>query len=82
MDPSCYDPILSYNDSKLLGVMFSIEAAERWRNKGIRTYAVHPGIMVSTNLARHSWCYRYAWKDLLKSFWSSFFCDAYIYNNH
>ena len=51
-------PINAYNDSKLFGLMFALQAHEFWHKFGIRAVAVHPGNMVSSYLARHSWFYR------------------------
>ena len=54
-----YESIIAYNNSKMLGVAFVMEAAERWQNLGIRCFAVHPGNMVSgTRLSRNWWLYR------------------------
>ena len=48
----------AYNNSKLLLLMFSLEASDRWSPLGIRCVAVHPGCLVSSNLSRHYWFYR------------------------
>lgn len=48
----------AYNNSKLLLLMFSLEASDRWSPLGIRCIAVHPGNMVSSNLSRHYWFYQ------------------------
>ena len=49
-------PIYAYNNSKLWGLMFAMEADIRWNN--VCCLAVHPGNMISTNLSRHWWAYR------------------------
>ena len=48
----------SYNNSKLLLLMFSLEASDLWSPLGIRCVAVHPGNLISSNLSRHYWPYR------------------------
>ena len=51
-----FTPIYAYNNSKLWGLMFAMEADVRW--KDVCCVAVHPGNMISTNLSRHWWIYR------------------------
>ena len=46
----------AYNQSKLYGLMFIMEASTRWKH--VNCLAVHPGNMVSTNLSRNWWLYR------------------------
>lgn len=48
----------AYNQSKLLAIMFVLEANERWHKFGIRCLAVHPGNLVCTGLSRHWLPYR------------------------
>ena len=48
----------AYNRSKLLALMFALEAGERWHGLGVRGLAVHPGNVVCTGLSRHFWPYR------------------------
>lgn len=55
---ACYISMFAYNDSKLCNVLFSNELDRRLRTRGVRTYAVHPGNMVSSGLARYYWFYR------------------------
>lgn len=45
-----YDGLLAYGQSKTANVLFAVELDRRWTEDGIRGYAVHPGIVVSTNL--------------------------------
>ncbi|MCO1658534.1 SDR family NAD(P)-dependent oxidoreductase [Pseudonocardia humida] len=45
-----YDPILGYAQSKTANVLFTVELDRRWAAEGVRGYAVHPGIVVTTNL--------------------------------
>ena len=45
-----YDPMLAYAQSKTANVLFAVELDRRWAEDGIRGYAAHPGIIVSTNL--------------------------------
>ncbi|KAL7300904.1 hypothetical protein TKK_0006456 [Trichogramma kaykai] len=46
----------AYNDSKLLNVLFAQELSKRWPSVSI--FCCHPGNLVSSDLARHSWMYR------------------------
>lgn len=47
-----YDKFAAYGASKTANILHTIEADRRWRDLGIRAYAVHPGA-VATSLARH-----------------------------
>ncbi|TCO32927.1 NAD(P)-dependent dehydrogenase (short-subunit alcohol dehydrogenase family) [Kribbella steppae] len=47
-----YDPMLAYGQSKTANVLFAVELDRLWADEGIRGYAVHPGIVVSTSLSR------------------------------
>ncbi|MGW1347131.1 SDR family NAD(P)-dependent oxidoreductase [Kribbella sp. NPDC002412] len=47
-----YDPLLAYGQSKTANVLFAVELDRRWADESIRGYAVHPGVVVSTNLGR------------------------------
>ncbi len=47
-----YDPWLSYGQSKSANVLFSVGLEQRYSDKGIHAYAVHPG-GIMTNLGRH-----------------------------
>ena len=46
-----YDGMLGYGQSKTANVLFAVELDRRWADKGIRGYALHPGIAFGTNLA-------------------------------
>ncbi|RYZ05607.1 MAG: SDR family NAD(P)-dependent oxidoreductase [Myxococcales bacterium] len=48
-----YDKMLAYGQSKTANVLFAVEADRRYRQDGIRAYAVHPGAILDTDLARH-----------------------------
>jgi NAD(P)-dependent dehydrogenase (short-subunit alcohol dehydrogenase family) len=48
-----YDPMLGYGQSKTANVLFAVELDRRWAADGIRGYAVHPGIVMTTNLGPH-----------------------------
>jgi NAD(P)-dependent dehydrogenase (short-subunit alcohol dehydrogenase family) len=45
-----YDGMLAYGQSKTANVLFAVELDRRWAEEGIRGYAVHPGVVVTTNL--------------------------------
>jgi NAD(P)-dependent dehydrogenase (short-subunit alcohol dehydrogenase family) len=45
-----YEPLLGYGQSKTANVLFAVELDRRWAADGIRGYAVHPGIIVGTDL--------------------------------
>ncbi len=47
-----YDPFLSYGHSKTANVLFSVGLEQRFADRGIHSYAVHPG-GINTNLGRH-----------------------------
>lgn len=49
-----YDGNLAYGQSKTANILFAVELDRRWAEEGIRGYAVHPGIVVATSLARIS----------------------------
>jgi len=46
-----YDGMLAYGQSKTANVLFAVELDRRWSGDGIRGYALHPGVIVGTNLA-------------------------------
>jgi NAD(P)-dependent dehydrogenase (short-subunit alcohol dehydrogenase family) len=46
-----YDGMVAYGQSKTANVLFAVELDRRWSTDGVRGYAVHPGNIVSTNLA-------------------------------
>jgi NAD(P)-dependent dehydrogenase (short-subunit alcohol dehydrogenase family) len=48
-----YDPYVAYGRSKTANILFAVEFDNRYRDRGIRAAAVHPGI-IKTELARHT----------------------------
>ncbi|WP_369199695.1 SDR family NAD(P)-dependent oxidoreductase [Streptomyces sp. PU-14G] len=51
---NCYDAMLAYGQSKTANVLCAVELDRRWAGEAIRGYAVHPGIVVGTNLGNSS----------------------------
>lgn len=49
---------MAYNNAKLCNVLFAMHLAEKWKNRGISVFSLHPGNMVSTNISRNWWFYR------------------------
>jgi len=47
-----YDKFVSYGQSKTANILFSVELDRRLADRGIRSFAVHPGAIV-TDLGRH-----------------------------
>ncbi len=45
-----YDGMLAYGQSKTANVLMAVELDRRWLEYGIHGYAVHPGVIVTTNL--------------------------------
>jgi NAD(P)-dependent dehydrogenase (short-subunit alcohol dehydrogenase family) len=48
-----YEKMLAYGQSKTANVLFAVEVDRRHQRNGIRAYAVHPGAILDTQLARH-----------------------------
>jgi NAD(P)-dependent dehydrogenase (short-subunit alcohol dehydrogenase family) len=48
-----YDKMTAYGQSKTANILFAVEADRRYAADGIRAYAVHPGAILDTDLARH-----------------------------
>lgn len=48
-----YDKMVAYGQSKTANVLFAVEADRRHQGEGIRTFALHPGAILETDLARH-----------------------------
>lgn len=48
-----YDPWSAYGQSKTANILFAVALDERGAAHGVRAFAVHPGGIVGTNLARH-----------------------------
>jgi NAD(P)-dependent dehydrogenase (short-subunit alcohol dehydrogenase family) len=47
-----YDPWVAYGRAKTANVLFAVEFDRRWRDRGVRATAVHPG-GIQTELGRH-----------------------------
>lgn len=47
-----YDKMEAYGQSKTANVLFSVELDRRLAAKGVHAYAVHPGLIVTTELGR------------------------------
>ena len=47
-----YDKFIAYGASKTANILHMVELDRRLRDRGVRAYAVHPGV-VATSLARH-----------------------------
>jgi NAD(P)-dependent dehydrogenase (short-subunit alcohol dehydrogenase family) len=47
-----YDPWLAYGRSKTANILFAVEFDRRYRDRGVRATAVHPGT-IQTELSRH-----------------------------
>lgn len=48
-----YEPFLAYGRSKSANALFAVELDRRGRADGVRAFAVHPGTIVDTGLAKH-----------------------------
>jgi NAD(P)-dependent dehydrogenase (short-subunit alcohol dehydrogenase family) len=46
-----YEGMVAYGQAKTANVLFAVELDRRWAGDGIRGYSLHPGGIVSTNLA-------------------------------
>ena len=51
-DHRAYDTMQAYAQSKTANVLFALELDQRGKQAGVRAYAVHPGVIQSTGLAR------------------------------
>ncbi|MCL2471560.1 MAG: SDR family NAD(P)-dependent oxidoreductase [Propionibacteriaceae bacterium] len=47
-----YEPMLAYAASKTANVLMVVEFDRRWRDRGVRAFAVHPGLIPGTDLGR------------------------------
>jgi WW domain-containing oxidoreductase len=56
---SKYWSMMQYNNAKLCNVLFAHELGRRLQSKGISVFAIHPGNMVSSNISRNWWFYRF-----------------------
>jgi NAD(P)-dependent dehydrogenase (short-subunit alcohol dehydrogenase family) len=48
-----YDKMIAYGQSKTANVLFAVELDRRYQADGIRAFALHPGAILDTDLARH-----------------------------
>ena len=48
-----YETLLGYGQSKTANILFSLELDNRGKNFGVRSYSLHPGAIVETDLKRH-----------------------------
>lgn len=48
-----YETLLAYGQSKTASTLFSLELDHRGKGVGVRSYSVHPGIIVETDLSRN-----------------------------
>jgi len=48
-----YDKMVAYGQSKTANVLFAVEADRRYQSDNIRAFALHPGAILETELARH-----------------------------
>ncbi|XP_065075529.1 WW domain-containing oxidoreductase-like [Ochlerotatus camptorhynchus] len=53
-----YWSMMAYNNAKLFNVLFACELAKRWKSRGISVFVLHPGNMVSSQIARNWWFYK------------------------
>jgi len=47
-----YDPMLAYGQSKTASVLFAVELDARGQQFGVRSYSLHPGLVLTTDLGR------------------------------
>ncbi|GAA5098122.1 SDR family NAD(P)-dependent oxidoreductase [Chryseobacterium ginsengisoli] len=48
-----YQTLLGYGQSKTANILFSLELDNRGKSFGVRSYSLHPGAIVETDLKRH-----------------------------
>ncbi|MGF0173931.1 oxidoreductase [Streptomyces sp. Marseille-Q5077] len=48
-----YEPFAAYGQSKTANALFAVELDRRGRAQGVRAFAVHPGTIIETGLAKH-----------------------------
>ncbi|EDW03853.1 WW domain-containing oxidoreductase [Drosophila grimshawi] len=53
-----YWSMIAYSNAKLCNILFAQELAQRWKQRGISVFSLHPGNMVATELSRNYWFYR------------------------
>jgi NAD(P)-dependent dehydrogenase (short-subunit alcohol dehydrogenase family) len=47
-----YDPLIAYGQSKTANVLLAVEAGRRWAGDGITANALHPGLVLETEVFR------------------------------
>lgn len=47
-----YNPVVAYGQSKTANALFAVEFDRRYKDRGVRAVAVHPGV-INTGLTRH-----------------------------
>jgi len=47
-----YDKLVAYGQAKTANILFTVALDKRYKERGIRSYAVHPGV-IQTELGRH-----------------------------
>jgi len=50
---SPYTPFDAYHRAKTANILFAVELDRRWRDRGVRACAVHPGTIDETDIQRH-----------------------------
>jgi NAD(P)-dependent dehydrogenase (short-subunit alcohol dehydrogenase family) len=48
-----YEPFAAYGQSKSANTLFAVELDRRGKAEGVRAFAVHPGMIIDTGLAKH-----------------------------
>lgn len=48
-----YESLMGYGQSKTANILFSVELDNRGKDYGVRSYSLHPGAIVETDLKRH-----------------------------
>ncbi|MER6425343.1 oxidoreductase [Streptomyces sp. NPDC001137] len=48
-----YEPFVAYGQSKTANALFAVELDRRGSAQGVRSFSVHPGIIIDTGLVRH-----------------------------
>lgn len=48
-----YEPFSAYGQSKTANALFTVELDRRGRAEGVQAFAVHPGMIIDTGLAKH-----------------------------
>lgn len=54
LGPARYSELRAYGQAKLACVLFALALDARWRDRGVRAFALHPGDLVSTGIDRDS----------------------------